>query len=85
MKLTLFDCDAPAADIAAGAAAAEKLIESRGFTVETAYKAVMARSERGRFERRIAKAWDDAEDEALRVIYRGEEPPDGPVLGPVES
>jgi hypothetical protein len=31
---------------------------------------------------RAAQAWDDAEDEALRVCYHGEEPPDEPVLGP---
>jgi hypothetical protein len=82
MELWLFDSDAPEADIRAGCRAAAALIEKRGFTVERAYEAVMKRSNRERFERRAAQAWDDAEDEALRVCYHGEDPPDEPVLGP---
>ena len=85
MELWLFDCDAPETEIAAGCQAAVALIEKSGFTVERAYEAVMKRTERRQFDRRAAKAWDDAEDEALRVTYHGEEPPDEPVLGPKEA
>jgi hypothetical protein len=85
MKLWLFDCNAPKEDIEAGCRAAAELIEKRGFTVERAYDAVMKRSNRERFERRAAQAWDDAEDAALAVTYHGEEPPDEPVLGPEEE
>jgi hypothetical protein len=85
MKLWLFDCDVPEADIEAGCRAAAALIEKRGFSVEQAYGAVMKRSNRERFERRAAQAWDDAEDEALAVAYHGEEPPDEPVLGPKDA
>jgi len=85
MKLWLIDCNAPAADIEAGCRAAAALIEKRGFTLQQAYDAVMKRSNRERFERRAAQAWDNAEDEALRVTYHGEEPPDAPVLGPAEE
>ncbi len=85
MNLWLFDCDAPKEDIEAGCRAAAALIEKRGFSVEQAYDAVMKRSNRERFERRAAQAWDEAEDEALRVTYRGEEPDDEPVLGPATS
>ena len=85
MKLWIFDCDAPETDIEAGCRAAAALIEKRGFSVQQAYDAVMKRSNRERFERRAAQAWDDAEDEALRVTFHDEEPPDEPVLGPKES
>lgn len=85
MKLWLFDCGAPKDDIEAGCQAAAALIEKRGFSVEQAYDAVMKRSNRERFERRAAQAWDEAEDEALRVTYRGEEPDDEPVLGPATA
>lgn len=85
MKLWLFDCDAPREDIEAGCSAAAALIEGRGLSVEQAYNAVMKRSNRERFDRRAAQAWDDAEDEALNVTYRGEEPPTEPVLGPAEG
>ncbi len=85
MKLWLFDCNAPEEDIYAGCRAAAELIERRGFTVQQAYDAVMKRSNRERFERRAAQAWDNAEDEALRVAFHGEEPPDEPVLGPAED
>ena len=82
MKLWLYDCELPREDIEAGCRAAEALIEKRGFTLEQAYEAVMKRTDRARFERRAAQAWDDAEDEALRVAYHDEEPGDEPVLGP---
>lgn len=85
MKLWLFDCNAPDADIEEGCRAATALIEKRGFTVQQAYDAVMKRSNRERFERRAAQAWDNGEDEALRVAYHGKEPPDEPVLGPAEE
>jgi len=84
MKLWLFDCDAPEQDIEAACRTAVALIEARGVSVEQAYDAVMKRSERKRFDRRAAQAWDDAEDEALEVLYPGEEPPTEPVLGPKE-
>ena len=85
MKLWIFDCSAPEKDIEAGCRAAAALIEGRGITVRQAYDAVMKRSNRERFERRAAKAWDDAEDEALRVAYHGAEPPDEPVLGSADE
>ncbi len=85
MKLWIFDSQAPKADIEAGCLAAAALIEKRGFSVKNAYDAVMKRSSRERFERRAAQAWDDAEDEALRVAYHGAEPFDEPVLGPAET
>jgi hypothetical protein len=85
MKLWLFDCDASEQDIKAACSAAEALIEGRGLRVEQAYNAVMKRSNRERFDRRAAQAWDDAEDAALETIYPGEEPPTEPVLGPAED
>ena len=85
MKLWIFDSNAPHEDIEAGCKAAAALIEKRGLTVEKAYDAVMKRSGRERFERRAAQAWDDAEDEALRVAYHGKDPEDEPVMGPAET
>jgi len=85
MKLWIFDSGASEKDIEAGCQAAVALIEKRGFRVEQAYDAVMKRSNRERFERRAAQAWDDAEDAALRVTYHGEEPPDEPVLGSADE
>ncbi len=85
MKLWLFDCDASERDIEAACNAAAALIEGRGLSVEQAYDAVMKRSNRERFDRRAAQAWDDAEDEALEVLYPGEDPPTEPVLGPAEG
>jgi hypothetical protein len=85
MKLWLFDCDASEQDIEAACSAAAALIEGRGLRVEQAYNAVMKRSNRERFDRRAAQAWDEAEDAALEVIYPGEEPPTEPVLGPKED
>jgi|APDOM4702015191_1054821.scaffolds.fasta_scaffold401914_2 hypothetical protein len=85
MKLWIFDSAAPHDDIEAGCKAAATLIEKRGLTVERCYDAVMKRSARERFDRRAAQAWDDGEDEALRVTYHGREPEDEPVLGPAET
>ncbi len=85
MKLWLFDCEASEQDIEAACGAAAALIESRGLRVEQAYDAVMKRSNRERFDRRAAQAWDDAEDEALEALYPGEDPPTEPVLGPAEE
>lgn len=85
MKLWLFDCSAPKDDIEAGCMAAAALIEKRGMSVQQTYDAVMKRSNRERFERRAAQAWDDAEDAALKITYHGDEPPDEPVLGPAEG
>ena len=53
--------------------------------VNASYDSVMKRSSRARFDQRAAKAWDDAEDEALRVTYHGAEPEDEPVLGPAKT
>ena len=85
MKLWIFDSHASDEDIEAGCAAAIALIEKRGINVERAYDAVMKRSNRARYDTRAAKAWDDAEDEALRVTYHGAEPDDEPVLGPYKT
>ncbi|MEJ2173500.1 MAG: hypothetical protein P8Y76_00915 [bacterium] len=85
MKLWLFDCEASKQDIEAACNAAAALIEGRGLSVEQAYNAVMKRSNRERFDRRAAQAWDEAEDAALEVLYPGEEAPTEPVLGPAES
>ena len=85
MKLWIFDSQAPKDDIEAGCQAAAALIEKRGLSVDRAYDAVMKRSSRARFDQRAAKAWDDAEDEALRVTYQGAEPDDVPVLGPADT
>ena len=82
MKLTLVDSKASQDDVEAGAAAAEALILKRGFSIEFAYRAVMARTERKLFNRDAAKAWDDAEDEAIRVCYgSADDQSDDAVLG----
>ncbi len=86
MKLWILDADASDADIEDGCRAAEKLIVSRGLTVEAAYAAVLARAGRERFDRRAAKAWDDAEDAAFRACYGdGDDWPDDAVLAPFEE
>ncbi len=85
MKLWIFDSHASDEDIEAGCAAAIALIEKREINVERAYDAVMKRSNRARYDTRAAKAWDDAEDEALRVTYHDTEPDDEPVLGPYKT
>ncbi|MCP5266256.1 MAG: hypothetical protein H6934_09075 [Burkholderiaceae bacterium] len=85
MKLGIADTVATPADIEAGCQAAARLITGRGLTVDQAYWAVMARSNRERFDRRAAKAWDDAEDEAIRIAYHGAEPDDDPVLVPLDD
>lgn len=85
MKLWIFDSHATEEDIEAGCKAAAELIEKRGLSVERAYDAVMKRTSRVRYDQRAAKAWDDAEDEALRVTYHDEEPGDEPVLGPFQT
>lgn len=85
MKLWIFDSQASDEDIEAGCKAAAAVIEKRGLSVERAYDAVMKRSSRARYDSRAAKAWDDAEDEALRVAYHGAEPEDEPVLGPAQT
>jgi len=85
MKLGIADTSADPKYIAAGCAAAARLIEGRGLTVQACYDAVLSRSARTRFDSRAAKAWDDAEDEAIRVAYKGEEPDDDPVLVPLEE
>ncbi len=84
MKLGIADTSASMEDVEAGCAAALALLSGRNVTPEDAYKAVMSRSNRERrFDRHAARAWDDAEDEAIRVAYRGKEPEDDPVLIPV--
>ena len=86
MKLGIADTHASPQDIAAGCDAALALMESRNVTPEAAYKAVMSRSNRERrFDRHAARAWDDAEDEAIRVAYHGKDSEDDPVLIPIEE
>lgn len=86
MKLWILDAEASDSDIEEGCRAAEALITSRGFTVEAAYAAVLARSERKRFDSRAAKAWDDAEDAAFRVCYgEGDDWPDDAVMAPADE
>jgi hypothetical protein len=86
MRLGIADTKASEKDIEEGCAAALALMSSRHVTPEAAYRAVMARSNRERrFDRHAARAWDDAEDAAIRVAYHGEEPDDDPVLIPVEE
>lgn len=86
MKLGIADTSASAEDIEAGCAAALALMSARSVTPEAAYKAVMSRSNRERrFDRHAARAWDDAEDEAIRVAYHGNEPEDDPVLVPLDA
>src|SRR5690606_10666265 len=81
MKLGIADTQASAEDVAAGCEAALALLASRNVSPEEAYKAVMSRSNRERrFDRHAARAWDDAEDEAIRVAYHGKDPEDDPVL-----
>jgi len=55
--------------ITAGCRAAAQLIESRGFTIAAAYGAALARANRESFNRRAAKAWDDAEDAAFKAAF----------------
>lgn len=85
MKLTLIDSSAEPIQIEAGGAAAEALIKSRGFSLEDAYDAVMKRTERRQYNRAAAKAWDDAEDEAIRVCYGDEDDSDDAVLAPTKE
>jgi hypothetical protein len=69
-------------EIRQGCAAATALITSRGLTVDQAYTAVMKRSNRESFDRKAAKAWDDAEDAALAEIFGDiDDWPDDAVLG----
>ena len=86
MKLGIADTHASTQDIEAGCTAALALMAGRNVTPEAAYKAVMSRSNRERrFDRHAARAWDDAEDEAIRVAYHGRDPEDDPVLIPIEE
>ena len=86
MKLGIAATSASAEDVEAGFAAALSLMAARNVTPEAAYQAVMSRSNRERrFDRHAARAWDDAEDEAIRVAYHGREPDDDPVLVPVDA
>lgn len=55
--------------IEVGCLAAEQLIESRGFTVAVAYTAALARANDEPFDKRAAKAWDDAEDAAFKAAF----------------
>lgn len=83
MKLWILEAEAGDDDVEQGCRAAEALILKRGFSVQQAYDAVLARSNRERFDRRAAQAWDDAEDEAFRVTYGGDDEwPDDAVMAP---
>lgn len=69
-------------EIRKGCAAATALLEARGLSVDQAYDAVMKRSNRESFDRKAAKAWDDAEDAALGAIFGDiDDWPDDAVLG----
>lgn len=73
-------------EIRKGCAAAKALIESRGLSIDQAYAAVMKRSNRESFDRKAAKAWDDAEDAALGAIFGDiDDWPDDAVLGLAED
>jgi hypothetical protein len=86
MKLWIFEAEASHDDIEQGCKAAETLILARGFSVQHAYDAVLARSNRERFDRKAAQAWDDAEDEAFRVTYGGDDDwPDEAVMAPAPA
>lgn len=74
--------DAPAKDLERGCEAARKLIESRGFTVQQAYDAALHRANNERYDRKAAKAWDDAEDAAFAEAFGSDDDwPDDAVLG----
>ncbi len=74
--------DVMAEDIQRGCKAAEKLITARGFTVDQAYQAVLARANRERFNAKAAASWDAAEDAAFAAIYGDRDDwPDDAVLG----
>lgn len=86
MKLWILEADAPDAAVEAGCRAAEALITARGFSVETAYAAALARANRESYARGAAKAWDDAEDAAFRACYGDEDNwPDDAVLAPADG
>lgn len=85
MDLWIYDVgdDVRPEDIERGCLAAESLIDSRGFTTEQAYAAVLARSNGERFDANAARAWDDAEDAALGAMFGDiDDWPDEAVLGP---
>ncbi len=68
--------------IEVGCIAAEQLIESRGFTVAAAYEAALARANDESFNKRAAKAWDDAEDAAFKAaLGHIDDWPEAAVLG----
>ncbi|HVL57443.1 MAG TPA: hypothetical protein VM491_13130 [Burkholderiaceae bacterium] len=74
--------DADEAAVQRGCDAARRLIESRGFTVDAAYQAVLARANNERFDRRAAQAWDAAEDAAFAAAFGpDDEWPEDAVLG----
>jgi len=86
MKLWILDADASEQAIEAGCRAAEALIISRGFTVQAAYEAALARANRESYARAPAKAWDDAEDAAFRACFGDEDDwPDDAVLAPADE
>lgn len=87
MKLWILYADASDEAIEAGCRAAEALIASRGYTVEAAYQAVLARKPLAAFSRGPGKAWDDAEDAALRACFGDNEDdwPEDAVLGPADD
>lgn len=86
MKLWILDAGVADEAIEAGCRAAEALIASRGFTVDAAYAAVLARANRESYARGPAKAWDDAEDAAFRACFGDEDNwPDDAVLAPADG
>ncbi len=82
--LWIYDADDAVSpeDIERGCLVAEQLIESRGYSVEQAYAAVLARAHDEAYDRRAAKAWDEAEDAAMGEVFGAPDDwPDEPVLG----
>ncbi len=83
IELCIHDAgDADTAALRRGCDAARRLIESRGFTVDAAYQAVLARANDEPYDRRAAQAWDAAEDAAFEAAFGSEEDwPEDAVLG----
>lgn len=86
MNLWIVDTDVSDAEIERACREAEALITRRGLTVDAAYRAVMNRFDGKPYVRNAAKAWDDAEEAALTVLFGDiDDWPDGPVLAPASE
>ena len=74
--------DVMAEDIKRGCHAGEALINRRGFTVDQAYEAVLARANNEKHNSKAASAWDAAEDAAFTELYgHRDDWPEDAVLG----